>query len=255
MKNWNFILVVTLIYMILIKLPVQYVFRIFFSEELSNFIKVLLVGFLIIYFSNVAAKKFELLKTGGFTESVIKNLWLLLIPLIFPGFLGLSGANKIPHSFSISFLSNLVVILMKAMTEEVVFRGLILGRLMKIKPSRPGRNVLISALIFGLLHFANLPGNDFYDIMGQAIYAFYMGLLFGILLVKTRNVWLLGLVHGLLNFIFSPHDSATQLIEPVIVYSFRDYIIQAIKLAVLFSPILIFYFVLLKKVTTDHTVN
>jgi hypothetical protein len=65
--------------------------------------------------------------------------------------------------------------------------------------------VLVAAVLFGLAHFINLirePGNT--DGIGnQVVFACCIGIYFGALLLRTRNILLVGFVHGLINFVFA----------------------------------------------------
>lgn len=66
--------------------------------------------------------------------------------------------------------------LMPALVEELVFRGWILGSL---RPFGERRALLLSALIFGLMHM-NLT---------QVPFAFMLGLLFGFIYLRTGRLW------------------------------------------------------------------
>lgn len=76
--------------------------------------------------------------------------------------------------------------LIPALVEELVFRGWILGSL---RPFGERRALLLSALIFGLMHM-NLT---------QAPFAFMLGLLFGFIFLRTGRLWPGMAVHFLNN--------------------------------------------------------
>ncbi|AKA68728.1 CPBP family intramembrane glutamic endopeptidase [Clostridium scatologenes] len=71
--------------------------------------------------------------------------------------------------------------------EEFVFRGVILGGLLKGYDSKIA--VFISSILFGLLHF------NIY----QFIIAFSLGLLLGYIYTRTRSIYLCILMHVLNN--------------------------------------------------------
>lgn len=50
--------------------------------------------------------------------------------------------------------------------------------------------VIVSAVVFGLLHFTNLGGQDFAAILNQVIYAAALGLVLAILYLYTGKLWL-----------------------------------------------------------------
>lgn len=78
------------------------------------------------------------------------------------------------------------VAVVPALVEEFAFRGVILSRL---QPYGNGFAVVASALLFGFYHgnFVQLP------------FAFLCGLIFGFIMVRTRNLFLPILVHALNN--------------------------------------------------------
>ncbi|MCD4827559.1 MAG: CPBP family intramembrane metalloprotease [Acholeplasmataceae bacterium] len=88
--------------------------------------------------------------------------------------------------------------------EEVVFRGLILFFfLQKFSKSRDGilYSILISSALFGFMHVFNLfDGANIGDTLLQVIYSFAMGTLWAVMLLKTKNIWLVILLHSLYNF-------------------------------------------------------
>lgn len=150
----------------------------------------------------LVAARWGILKTGGFSGSGIKNPWLLLIPLIFPGLIMLR-VDKLscltPSFLSVCFISYKIL---AGVLEEVMFRGVILGHLRTHYPNRSLHFFCtVSALFFSAMHLINLTNSPLISVIPQLVYAFFMGLLFGVLLIRVRNVWLLGLVHGLLNIL------------------------------------------------------
>ncbi|MCR5214684.1 MAG: CPBP family intramembrane metalloprotease [Eubacterium sp.] len=82
--------------------------------------------------------------------------------------------------------------------EELIFRGLCLGYLLKAfpvyGPDRGWLAISIQALLFGLFH-----GN-----IVQVIYGTLFGLLFGIIAVKTKNLLPSILIHMLINLFYYP---------------------------------------------------
>lgn len=76
--------------------------------------------------------------------------------------------------------------LLPALVEETVFRGWLLGAL---QPFGERRAMVLSALIFGLMH-----GN-----LTQFPFAFLLGLLFGFLFLRTGQLWVGMVIHGLNN--------------------------------------------------------
>jgi len=88
---------------------------------------------------------------------------------------------------STTLLSALSTVILAPLTEEVIFRGLILGRLARAMPGWLA--VLLSALVFGLAH-------------GQLVwiaYAFLLGVVFGFIRLRSGSIWPTLLLHILFN--------------------------------------------------------
>ncbi len=124
--------------------------------------------------------------------------------------------------------------------EEVVFRGVIQGYLSKQNPHRLlHKTILITALFFALIHFINIQHGGIQNVLLQVIYAFYMGLYFGALMVRINNVWLLGIAHGILNM-FSVRCEEMQGN-----YLSKIDIGSLLGMLLIFSPVLIIYWLLM----------
>jgi membrane protease YdiL (CAAX protease family) len=88
-----------------------------------------------------------------------------------------------------SFWINLLfVAILGPVLEELVFRKILCDRLL---PLGEGYAVVISAAIFALVH-----GNFF-----QIFYAFFLGLIFGLIYVKTGRIRYSIIYHGAINFL------------------------------------------------------
>ena len=84
-------------------------------------------------------------------------------------------------------LMTIATVLIAPLVEEIIFRGLILSRLHRAIPGWLA--VLISALVFGLCH-------------GQIVwicYAFVIGLLFGLMALRSNSIWPSLLAHIIFN--------------------------------------------------------
>ena len=130
--------------------------------------------------------------------------WLLLPMIVATAGLGIldSEAGIVLHRFlpppawlaklfasrhlapPIEFLAAVVI---APLTEEAVFRGLILGGLLR-RYSAPTA-ILVSAVLFALWH-----RNPY-----QFVTAFYLGLLGGWIYVRTRSLWPCVILHALTN--------------------------------------------------------
>lgn len=195
----------------------------------------------------IVIKKAGLMTFGGFLKHFKINYWMLLIPLLFPGIWAYKS-----FSFSCNDLPVIVLLfttLLQGLWEEINFRGIIQGYLLKSAKKPSYHSIfLFTATLFALGHFINLRSQHPMNVINQVIYAFLTGLMFSAIQLHINNTWLLGIVHGLLNFFFkscnpypTPPEETT---EPL----FWDYVSQAALIFLIFSPMLIIYWLLMKKI-------
>jgi membrane protease YdiL (CAAX protease family) len=88
--------------------------------------------------------------------------------------------------------------------EEILFRGIILlffiQRLEKVKYGTLYA-IFISSMLFGMLHIINLfDGAGFGDTMLQVGYSFLVGMMWAVMFLRTKNLWLTMLLHASFNF-------------------------------------------------------
>lgn len=112
-----------------------------------------------------------------------------LLTLILPLFEGAAEQYQttLGSLFELSPLTILYVVILSPLGEECIFRGLTLHYARKAVP--PLMANLIQAALFGLYHW-NLV---------QGIYAFTMGMVFGIVAIKLDSLWTAIIMHVVLN--------------------------------------------------------
>lgn len=82
--------------------------------------------------------------------------------------------------------------------EEVVFRGIVLTAFLTRYSVR--KSIIFSSLGFGLVHLLNLAsGGELVWVVGQAVWAFILGLFYGSVFVRTRSLLPVMIVHYLGN--------------------------------------------------------
>lgn len=87
--------------------------------------------------------------------------------------------------------------------EEVLCRWIIFGLVVVAYPKRSVFwQIVTASAIFALLHIGNLITGylDIFSVLNQMIFAFLLGLLFQGLLIRFKNIVLVALLHGLVNF-------------------------------------------------------
>jgi len=176
------------------------------------------------------------------------------LPLLF--FVLVSSSNllsiknlDLSHTNWTTFLIFVFSILTSASLEEILFRGLFLGALLKLQPSSNKETtgfVVLSGLLFGIAHFMNVfyTTNGILGTVYQIYAAIGFGVLYGATYIKTRNLLVLILVHAITNFSSKIHelspDLSTDVVElsentndtSLVVSSVLVFIIYGIPLAI-----------------------
>jgi membrane protease YdiL (CAAX protease family) len=118
-------------------------------------------------------------------------LWFIL-PLVLVAVNIVAGINPAALANLLYFF---VLALLAGFVEEAIFRGIILQAL---APRGVWRAALVTAAIFGVSHALNvLTGSVQAYVLLQICYAFAIGFAFAALVLRTRLIWPLMLVHFL----------------------------------------------------------
>jgi len=88
--------------------------------------------------------------------------------------------------------------------EEFCFRGVIfLGFLEKRRGSKRGQlmAIILTSAVFGAVHLVNLlTGDSPLAVLLQVGYSFLIGSMCAVILMKTKNIWLISLLHAVFDF-------------------------------------------------------
>ncbi len=143
-------------------------------------------------------------KTIGFQTEYFSPLgWVGFFAGIFLACAGgwvlyaLGGLQWESISFSEELFSGILVMMLVAFSEELVFRGYILRNLMK--SFNKWISLIISALLFTLVHLTN-PGIPVIGIINIVL----GGLLLGLAFIVSKNLWMPVMFHFTWNFFQGP---------------------------------------------------
>ncbi len=205
---YNIFLIAIVLLLILLGLQVLLEFPFFITNPDYNtmyrdILVRLVVGLVFIY---------QLIKFGYsdiFKLSLNKKLLLFAIPALiiainnFPISAYVAGRYVIEESNLMYFMFGLES-LSVGLFEEVVFRGLLLVVLIQVLPKSKQGNffaIVLSAAIFGGIHFFNIAyGGWIGHILQQVGYSFLVGMMWALVFLKTRNVWVVVILHALYNY-------------------------------------------------------
>lgn len=139
-------------------------------------------------------------------KGVFKGL-LLGIPVLLFCLVQLSGILESTYDYSIvinvfGVVAALIYCVAIALWEEFLCRGVILTNMLKKwGNSKNGiiKSVILSAFIFGAAHVITGFGGDWTNTTIQIVYASFMGLLFGVIYIKTKSLASTIVFHFILN--------------------------------------------------------
>jgi len=146
----------------------------------------------------------KLFKASHFWKSLIIIIPALIISINnFPIIAFLDGRAVLTEPVYRVFLF-FIECLSTGFFEEIVFRGIILIYLVRrFAHLKNGflLAILISSIIFGLVHIFNLyNGASIIDTLMQIGYSFLVGMMWAVMYLKTKNIWLVMLLHATFNF-------------------------------------------------------
>ncbi len=117
---------------------------------------------------------------------------LMIIPFVIV--LGLPFLKGIKPSDAGTFAYLVIGYALTGFMEEGLMRGIVMRVL---KPTGTTRSVVISALLFGLVHIGNLLYRNPMIVFAQMIGAFVHGIGLGAIRLRTNTIWFPVILHGL----------------------------------------------------------
>lgn len=145
---------------------------------------------------------------GFFTPIRWESPALLLVPSVLIVFVGL-GALSDPDlsQFGWKLAGNMMI----GAFEEAALRGVVLvvlARAWGATSAGMARSVVVSSSVFGLLHLFQLGKQPVVPVLLQVVYATFIGVCFAGVLIRTRALLGLIVIHGLIDFVGSLQKNA-----------------------------------------------
>lgn len=87
--------------------------------------------------------------------------------------------------------------------EETAFRGVVFLGLLRRNPESKAwafTSIALSSVIFGVVHLINIFESSPIAVLMQIGYSALIGAMCAVILMKTANIWLCVVIHGLFNF-------------------------------------------------------
>lgn len=152
--------------------------------------------------------KLGLKNTAGFNKKGFKKGLILGIPFLIIGIGSVIFSNmgtdfsNIKHISIFNTILFTINMLFVGINEEVWMRGLVLNGLMKkYEKSSIWKPIIISSLIFGLVHLPNIFFVEPLTLLIQVINAMCGGILFATIFIKSKNIFSVIVIHSLTDWI------------------------------------------------------
>lgn len=166
-------------------------------------------------------------EVGFNSPSQWRELRLLWLPAIVAIVLPLFGGFAAADARTIVYLT--IGYLITGFMEEAWVRGLILRVL---QPVGPVRTVLISSLLFALLHMNNFLFRNPAIVLAQMVGAFCFGVAFGALRLRTNTLWFLIALHMLHDLLLHLSGFPTiplNVVQDVILLIYGIYLLRNMR--------------------------
>lgn len=205
--------------------------------------------------SYVFIKRYNVTELAGIAKN--KNL-LYKALLLFPLYLVLINflfADEIASASIIKDSSVLLVLCLSiGFAEEYALRGFLQSYIIKYFANTKKQvlwAVVTAALIFGLLHLVKFD-KGVYGELSQVAFATFIGVMFGALLLRTKRLWPLLIIHALIDFAAKIDGIGEPFTQSI---SKPTDVISAVVIAVLVLPCFIFGWMILRKKNYQELVD
>ena len=201
--------------------------------------------------------KLKMKSLAGIEYSIpFKHKWYTLIPV----YLIILGIIPLMYDFNFTgidindILMLLIGTLGVGFLEEIVFRGVLQSYFLKHFQKNKDAiyiGVILPSVLFGCMHLLNLtdPESDTLEVVIQVIYAIFLGVCFGAILLKTNRLLPLAIIHGLINFVYSIDTlKETKTIDPIST-------LDSIAPLLITFPLFIIGLWILRKIKSEHNMN
>lgn len=176
------------------------------SELKSSFISTIIITIPLLISLVWLMRKLDFKKFNGIDNGIkLEKPKFLFLPLLFLFYIFYSDFSSIINSETSALLLLVLSVILVGFSEEFFFRGILLPLFLTNFKNKNGfifLSVLLSSLIFGIVHFLNLLNNP-ENILGvtvQVIFAFCIGFLFSGFILKTKSIIIPSLIHAMVNF-------------------------------------------------------
>jgi len=157
----------------------------------------------LIAFSYFLIRKNRLEKLAGLKDTKLQRWYLLLFPLLYLVLLNLLLDGQVGNPTIMNLVLALIYFISVGFAEELSVRGFMqsyfISHLGNSKKSI-FLSVIISALFFGFVHIIKFD-MGIYGELSQVLYATFIGAMFGAVLLATRKLYPLVIIHAVIDVV------------------------------------------------------
>lgn len=176
-----------------------------------------------------------------FSKGLFYGLFFIIGSIFFTLIYGANVLAKINEISILTILNLIIGCFFIGVAEEFLCRGWLLNEFLeRYGDTKKGiwYSIIISGVIFGLMHLGNIAiGQNIPDTITQVLNTASMGILFGLIYYKTKNIWSVIFLHAFWDFsIFLskiiPTTSATEMTTSISVVSLvLSFLISVIEIS------------------------
>ncbi|MGM0582906.1 MAG: CPBP family intramembrane glutamic endopeptidase [Bacteroidota bacterium] len=191
-----------------LSVPIETTLNLYFSDQQkSELIAKVSNRFVIFLILLLAVKRLGFSQFNGTSKITrIKDTPVLTAPILLIGLGVMANWSVYSNSDPDLFILFAISVLLIGLVEEILMRGLVLPLFIKSKIQSEYAlyfGVICSSIIFGIIHYINLfhQPENITGITSQVFFAISIGIFFGALMLRTGNIFLVGIFHAFVNFI------------------------------------------------------
>jgi membrane protease YdiL (CAAX protease family) len=207
-------------------------------------------NFILILVSYYFIWKNRLLEIAGLKESKLKKWYLLIFPLVYLVVLNAVFLDELDPELILPNIGLLIIYSISiGLSEELSIRGFLQSHLIsRFGETKKGivLSILIASLFFGLIHLVKYD-RGFYGEVSQIFFSTFIGVMFGVLLVATKRLFPLIIIHSIIDFV-AKLDSTGQPVRQKIAEVMSEE--NALLSILLVLPCLIYSITLMIKLET-----
>lgn len=203
---------------------------------------------ILIILSYIFIKKNKLTDLAGLNKAIKpQKAYLLIMPLLYLTLLNLLIMDDVDTNklLSLDVLVFTIYCISIGLAEELSIRGFLQSHLVQYMGNTRRKiiqSVILSSLFFGLLHVLKF-NKGIYGELSQVAFAMFIGVLFGVLLLIVKRIYLLIIMHALIDFIGGLDTVGLPKKEISSIMSLEN----AIIISLLVLPCLVYAVILMKR--------